>query len=101
MQKQFTVYDSKSEIWSRPNYAPTTAAGIRLFAAIAEDRETEIGRYPSDFTLFETGSFDEYTGDTTPHQAKINLGLAITHIPAHNKLVAVGDRQADKESTSS
>lgn len=80
MQKSFTVYDSKSELYSLPKYAPTTMAMLRQFAEVAKDPETEIGRYPADFTLFETGTFDEYTGHATELEAKVNLGLALDHI---------------------
>lgn len=81
--KMFTVYDSKSELYSKPLFAPTTASGLRMFAAIANDNQTEIGTYPADFTLFETATFDDQTGSISPHKAHVNLGLAIDHLIPH------------------
>lgn len=78
--KVFTVFDSKAEAYLNPFYARTTAEGVRLFKAAADDPEHNYHRFAGDFSLFEIGEWDERTGDMVLYSAHENLGTALQHI---------------------
>lgn len=82
MIKIFTVYDSKAEAFTTPTFAPTTAAGMRMFESACNEEGSSFHRYSGDYTLFEIGDFDEHSGQISPHKAHNNLGLASTFISA-------------------
>ncbi|WNK13610.1 MAG: nonstructural protein [Microvirus sp.] len=75
--KLFTVYDSKTENYLRPFTMLTKGEAIRGFAETANDPQSQICKYPADFTLFELGEFNESTGMISLLESKINLGLAL------------------------
>jgi len=54
---------------------------LRSFAEIAKDDTSEIGKYPSDFTLFELGEYDVRTAVFTLHESKVSLGTALEFLP--------------------
>jgi hypothetical protein len=55
----FSVYDSKAEFYLFPMVFKSKGEAIRSFTAAASDKETNIGKYPEDFVLFEVGTFDD------------------------------------------
>jgi len=77
--KVFSIYDSKAEAFSNPECIPSKGEAIRGFAAAANNPQTQIGKYPADFTLFEIGEYDTDTGTVTMSQHKQNWGTAIEH----------------------
>jgi len=76
----FTVYDSKVESYQKPFVAEHKGHAIRDLERVVNDNTTTIGQYPSDFTLFEIGSFDSSTGEIKMHEAKISLGVASQYV---------------------
>lgn len=80
IQKIFTVYDSKIESYQSPFTANHKGYALRDFERVANDKSTQIGQYPSDFTLFEIGEYDTQTGKITTHDAKISLGIALEFV---------------------
>lgn len=58
----FAVLDSKVGTFAQPFFAATTASALRSFGAAAMDPNSMLGKHPSDFTLYELGSFDDETG---------------------------------------
>lgn len=75
----FSIHDSKADAFLTPWSAPTVAVGIRQWKFAANDETTEFFKYPSDYTLFELGEFNQQTGMTTFHDTPKSHGLAITH----------------------
>lgn len=71
--KIFAIYDSKSEVFDKPMYAKTTQEMIRDLSYVVNkpNEQNKLYLYPSDFTLFELGEYDDNTGKTeclsTPH----------------------------------
>lgn len=74
--KVLTVYDSKAEAYLPPFYMRTTAEAIRAYEATCNDPESNMSRYPGDYTLFEIGEWDDEKGHILMYEAKTNLGLA-------------------------
>jgi len=73
----FAIYDSAAEAYNQPFFAQAKGQAIRMFTQSANDPKSNINQYPSDFTLFHIGSFDDATAKMDLHQAPIGLGTAI------------------------
>lgn len=80
MSKVFAVYDSKIGSFMAPFFMPTKGHALRAFENLVNDPNTTVCKYPSDFTLFELGEFDDQSGALTLHEAKISLGLALEFV---------------------
>jgi len=63
----FSIYDTKTEAYAQPFYMQTKGAAIRAFTELANNAEHQIGKYPSDYALFELGTFDDTSGVLTSH----------------------------------
>lgn len=74
----FSVHDSKANAFIQPFFAPTQAVGRRMFTQAATDPDSDICRFPADYTLFELGTFNSQSGMTTFHDSPVSLGLAVT-----------------------
>lgn len=57
--KMLTVLDTKGGYYKTPFFTKTTGDALRAFETIAKDPNHEIGKFPSDFTLMELGSWDD------------------------------------------
>lgn len=75
--KIYSVYDSKAEAYMAPWYARTKGEAIRSFEQAVINPETQLNKHPADYTLFELGEFDEYTGTLTANIAKTALVNAL------------------------
>lgn len=78
--KAFSIYDVKSEAYSPPFFQNTVGLAVRMFTEAANDPETRIAKYPTDFTLMEIGTFDDSSGTIKPHEANIPLGAALEYV---------------------
>lgn len=82
--KMFSIFDSKAQTYCTPFFSQTLGTALRDFAFAANDKTTNIGRYPSDFVLFELGEFCLNDGSVTLHTAHINHGFAIHYVEEVN-----------------
>lgn len=83
--KMFSIYDSKSEGYSEPFFAPTTEAGRRIFTVNSLEVQSLLFKFGEDYTLFELAEWSELTGKIEPHEAKIPICNALearTHYEA-------------------
>jgi len=60
--KLYSVYDEKALCYGIPTSFPTDGIALRSFSEVAQDPDTQIHKYPSDFKLYFIGTFDEMTG---------------------------------------
>lgn len=72
----YSIFDSKSGIFSRPWFAITEAVARRQFAELANDAASEVCRHSADFSLFYLGLFDDSDGAFTNNTVPENLGLS-------------------------
>lgn len=77
MNKLYTVYDSKVEAYMKPFFLRNKGEALRSWIEICNDPQSQMFKYPSDFTLFEIGEFDENTGKVTPHKTPTSVAMAI------------------------
>lgn len=73
----YSVYDSKANCFCTPFFSENDATAVRAFRYAANDQTIEIGKYPSDFTLFAIGQFDSETGQVSTLEP-VSLALALT-----------------------
>lgn len=81
--KIFLVFDAKTKSWGLPFLKDFTANALREWSEIASDvsdKQNQIAKYPSDFSLFEIGEYNRETGEVSMYESKFNLGLASEHI---------------------
>lgn len=62
MKHLVSVRDSKTEVFGQPAMVNTLAEGERMFADLASDGSTLIGKHPEDFALYCVGRYDESNG---------------------------------------
>lgn len=75
----FTIYDNKAEAFLPPFTLPNHAMAARTFADCVRDPQHAFSRNPSDYNLFELGSFDDVTGEMLPIVLK-NHGLGTAYL---------------------
>jgi hypothetical protein len=73
--KVFSVYDVKAGAYIQPFFMPTTALALRLFADCVADPSHAFCKHPSDYVLFELGSYDDNRGVFLNSPAPISLGV--------------------------
>lgn len=74
-RKVYTVRDSKAEVFNNPFYQTTHGEAERTFKALAQNKESMVGKYPEDYDLYYIGEFDDVKGnimtlDTPQHIVK-------------------------------
>lgn len=74
--KVFSIRDSKAEVFNSPFFLPTRAMAIRTFAAETSNSESMISKYPSDFALYEIGSYDDQQGRLEPYDVPVLVNVA-------------------------
>lgn len=73
----FTIYDSKGEVYLPPFCSRTKGEALRMFQETANDLKSNICKYPSDFTLFHLGAYDDAEAKFSLAVTPISLGVAI------------------------
>lgn len=64
----YTLFDNKSLQYHPPYFASTHAAAVRALRDLANDRNTTVGRHPSDYILYCCGTYDDALGRLENHQ---------------------------------
>lgn len=64
----YGIYDEKALAFRTPFFMPTLGMAVRAFENLKEDKKTEIGLNPEDYTLWFLGAFDDQTGAFVPAQ---------------------------------
>lgn len=68
--KMYAVKDIKSEMFSTPHFLSSDGVAIRSFSQACEDPQTDLNKFPSDFSLYHIGLFNVETGFIEPVQPK-------------------------------
>lgn len=62
MLNAYSVYDNKALAFNVPFFTSTDGQAVRMFADLANDSNTAVGRHPSDYSLFFIGSYEDQKG---------------------------------------
>lgn len=76
--KIYSLYDSKAKAYTNPFYQRTNGEALRSFETAANDPQTDICRFASDFTLYEIGEWDCLSGTIT-QDVKNCLGTGLEY----------------------
>jgi len=60
--RAYTIFDTKGLTYSNPFYAPTDGAAVRIVQDAANDLNTQLGRHPADFVVYNVGTYDDQNG---------------------------------------
>lgn len=74
----FVVRDVKVGAFATPFYLENISVAMRAFAHAANNKETDCGRYPDDFSLYHLGTYDDETGKFDLLPEPFHLALAST-----------------------
>lgn len=101
LYRVFSVYDSKVESYLPPLYMKSKGEFLRAFAEAANDVKSNIGKYPSDYTGFELGTWDDSSCLFTPHVTPVSLGIALEFVTERQAALArhsdVAERNLPKD----
>lgn len=75
--KMFTVKDLKAELHSYPYPAVNAGVALRMFEEWVLTPDHPYNKYPEDYSLWETGYFDQVTGLPERLPEKIHLAEAL------------------------
>lgn len=76
----FTIYDQKAEAYLPPFFMPTAGMATRTFADCVNQEDHRFNAHPSDYTLFEIGTFDDSTGTIEPETVPKSYGTGVEFI---------------------
>lgn len=62
----YAIYDSKSKTFGQPFFSNTNGTAQRDFTNLVNDRQTQVNKYPDDFTLHHIGEYDDALGLVSP-----------------------------------
>ena len=68
IQKVFSVFDQKAQVYSKPFFCPNEGVATRSLIDVMRSEEHEFSKYAEDFVLFELGQFDDDSGMLEPLQ---------------------------------
>jgi len=77
IHKLYSVFDVKTQVFCKPFYAENDATALRGFTYAANDKTTDIGRWPEDYSLFFLGSFDDSDCTIVTVTAPLSIAHAI------------------------
>jgi len=84
--KIFAIHDIKANAFLQPFFMLTNGMAIRSFETAVNDKNTQFHVYPTDYTLFELGAYDDATGYITSLQVPIPLGSAKEYLKPNPQL---------------
>lgn len=69
----FSIHDQTAEVYNKPFLSPNAALARRGFLEhiATGDKEHDVVKYPSEFSLYEIGSYDDNSAQLHPHQVPI------------------------------
>lgn len=80
MLKIYAVRDVKADAYGTLICCPTKGLALRAFADACADPRSPMAQYPSDYTLYELGTFDPASGSVTGHKVPEYVASAVETI---------------------
>lgn len=70
------VFDSKVNSFAQPFFMRTRGEALRGWADVANDPQSNVCKYPLDYSLMELGTYEDSSGRFENYTAPISLGTA-------------------------
>lgn len=67
-QSVFSIFDAKVGAFAQPFFMRSSGEAIRAVQAAAQDQQSQLGRTPQDFELWQLGYFEDTEGDFSIHR---------------------------------
>lgn len=71
----FAVHDTKAQAFLPPFSLPALGMAKRTFSDCVNDKQHAFGRHPSDYTLFQIGTYDDETATIFPEKHSLGNGI--------------------------
>ncbi len=71
----FSLYDTKLEGFMRPFFLQSVGVATRAIMDLSKDPNHEAAKHPSDFCLYELGTFDDHSSEITQMMPPKRIGL--------------------------
>lgn len=72
----FSIYDTAVSTWMPPMHFRNKGEALRWFQDSVNNPETKLNKHPSDFVLFELGSWDDHNCHFDVLKAPSRIGIA-------------------------
>jgi len=66
LKPMFCVYDSKARVFANPFISVNNETAIRDFQRACTDPQSDLMRFPSDYTLYKIGAYDDSNAMLSP-----------------------------------
>lgn len=76
----YAVYDSGISAWRLPMFARSKGEILRCWADAVNNPQSDFAKYPSDYTLFEVGSWDDANCKFDLLKTPVRIGVAIEFV---------------------
>lgn len=80
----FTVFDSAAGVFMSTFEARTIEEASRMFRVTVNNPESQLHKFPEDYTLFCVGEFSIETGLIKAYETPKSLGLALSYLEKPN-----------------
>lgn len=64
----YAIRDTKVRIFHAPFFQRSVVEAVRMFTQAVNDPQAFISKYPTDYDLFELGSFEDQEGKFETHE---------------------------------
>lgn len=71
--KLFSIYDHKIKGYLKPFFDVHTGSALRAFEEACREASSPFAKFPSDFVLYELGTFNAETGEIKSYSPPIQL----------------------------
>lgn len=66
MKKIFVIHDEKANVHLQPFVSDNAATASRMLEGSAQDKQSFLGLYPEDYSVYCIGEYDEQAGTVKP-----------------------------------
>lgn len=78
--KIFSIYDGKIRAFMRPFVDQHTGSAIRSFEEACTEPTSPFAKFPTDFVLYEIGSFNPENGKIDSYSPVLQLAAAVDYV---------------------
>ena len=78
----FSIYDAGISTWLPPLFFRNKGECLRWFIDLVNNADSKLAKHPSDYTLFELGSWDDDKCKFSLLSTPVSIGIAIEYLKA-------------------
>ena len=77
--KMYSIFDQATSAYMRPFFMQADGQAIRFFMDVANDKESDIGKHPEDYSLCRIATFDDQSAYVEAEKVRVLItGLEST-----------------------